>query len=65
MPSSLPQETEEAVQRIISLLSHDKQELIFAAWMQEYSWSPSEWPNLSSAYSLWCERARELAVRLN
>lgn len=52
------QETEDAIQRIVSSLHPERQEMIFSEWLQEYSWSSSDWPNLSNAYTGWCDHVR-------
>lgn len=56
------QETEEALQNAIAPLSAPDQELIFATWLEEYSWSISDWPNFQKSYGQWCQRARLQAV---
>ncbi|CAI7810215.1 unnamed protein product [Closterium sp. NIES-54] len=52
------QRTEEDMCTMITRLPAASQELVYVAWLHEYTWSTSDWPNLHPAFLLWCDTSR-------
>ncbi|KAF5749868.1 hypothetical protein HS088_TW03G00194 [Tripterygium wilfordii] len=53
-------ETERAMDEAIMSLPAADQEVILNNWIQDFTVSASEWPNLQTSYDHWCESTREL-----
>ncbi|KAL6312389.1 hypothetical protein AAG906_008070 [Vitis piasezkii] len=47
-------ETERALDRVISTLPATDQEVILTNWLQDFTISASDWPNLQVSYDRWC-----------
>ncbi|CAA6655743.1 unnamed protein product [Spirodela intermedia] len=45
---------------LIQGLPWDDQELILASWMEDFTFSASDWPDLRSCYDRWCLSSRKL-----
>ncbi|GJP43770.1 hypothetical protein CLOM_g3187 [Closterium sp. NIES-68] len=52
------QRTEEDICSIIARLAPASQELVYVAWLHEFTWSTSDWPNLHPAFLQWCDSSR-------
>lgn len=55
-------ETERALDRVISTLPATDQEVILTNWLQDFTISASDWPNLQVSYDRWCRSTRKLAA---
>ncbi|KAL1197697.1 BTB/POZ domain-containing protein [Cardamine amara subsp. amara] len=55
-------EVERAIEKAISTLPALDQEIILTNWLQDYSLSASEWPNLQPAYDRWCDSTRQFLM---
>jgi len=55
-------EVERAIEKAISVLPALDQEIILTNWLQDYSLSASEWPNLQPAYDRWCDSTRQFFI---
>ncbi|KAH7521120.1 hypothetical protein JRO89_XSUnG0110000 [Xanthoceras sorbifolium] len=53
-------EIERAMDEIIATLPAADQEIILTNWLQDFTVSASEWPNLQISYDRWCQSARQL-----
>ncbi|KFK39314.1 hypothetical protein AALP_AA3G228700 [Arabis alpina] len=53
-------EVERAIDKAISTLPALDQEILLTNWLQDFSVSASEWPNLTPAYDRWCQSTRLL-----
>lgn len=47
---------------LIQGLPWEDQELILASWMEDFTFSASDWPDLRSCYDLWCRSSRKLLL---
>eukprot|EP00897_Mesotaenium_endlicherianum_P007293 jgi/Mesen1/6592/ME000338S05768 len=56
-------ESEAGLRGTILSLPPADQELMLSIWLQEYSWSSSDWPNLHQAYEEFCGKARMSAAQ--
>ncbi|XP_065865577.1 uncharacterized protein [Euphorbia lathyris] len=54
-------EVERAMDQVISTLSATDQEVILTNWLQDFTISASDWPNLQLSYDRWCTSTRQLA----
>ncbi|WCJ40076.1 hypothetical protein M5689_021009 [Euphorbia peplus] len=54
-------EVERAMDDVISTLPASDQEIILINWLQDFTISSSDWPNLQHSYDRWCRSTRELA----
>ncbi|KAH0891663.1 LOW QUALITY PROTEIN: hypothetical protein HID58_054092 [Brassica napus] len=55
-------EVERAIDKAISTLPALDQEILLTNWLQDFSVSASEWPDLTPAYDRWCHSIRQMAV---
>ncbi|EOA30543.1 hypothetical protein CARUB_v10013663mg [Capsella rubella] len=55
-------EVERAIDKAISTLPALDQEILLTNWLQDFSVSASEWPNLQPAYDRWCHSTRQLFI---
>ncbi|ESQ47894.1 hypothetical protein EUTSA_v10022300mg [Eutrema salsugineum] len=55
-------EVERAIDKAISTLPALDQEILLTNWLQDFSISASEWPNLTPAYDRWCHSTRQLVM---
>ncbi|CAA7036465.1 unnamed protein product [Microthlaspi erraticum] len=53
-------EVERAIDKAISTLPALDQEILLTNWLQDFSVSASEWPNLTPTYDRWCQSTRQL-----
>ncbi|CAH2053265.1 unnamed protein product [Thlaspi arvense] len=53
-------EVERAIDKAISTLPALDQEILLSNWLQDYSVTASEWPDLTPAYDRWCHSTRQL-----
>ncbi|KAI3931149.1 hypothetical protein MKX01_029339 [Papaver californicum] len=51
-------ETERVIDQVISTLPASDQEIILTNWLQDYTNSSSDWPNLQRSYDQWCRSSR-------
>ncbi|XP_010541857.1 PREDICTED: uncharacterized protein LOC104815236 [Tarenaya hassleriana] len=50
---------ERAIDQTLSTLPSLDQEVLLSNWLQDFSVSASEWPNLQPAYERWCNSTRQ------
>ncbi|KAJ4897793.1 Uncharacterized protein Rs2_24587 [Raphanus sativus] len=55
-------EVERAIDKAISTLPALDQEILLTNWLQDFSVSASEWPDLTPAYDRWCHSIRQIAM---
>ncbi|CAN8258719.1 unnamed protein product [Cochlearia groenlandica] len=55
-------EVERAIDKALSTLPALDQEILLTNWLQDFSISASEWPNLTPAYDRWCHSSRQLVM---
>ncbi|KAL3502280.1 hypothetical protein ACH5RR_036729 [Cinchona calisaya] len=55
-------EMERTINEIISSLPAIDQEVILTNWLQDFSISSSDWPNLQVSYDKWCHSTRKLVI---
>ncbi|KAH0851959.1 hypothetical protein HID58_094351, partial [Brassica napus] len=55
-------EVERAIDKAISTLPALDQEILLANWLQDFSVSATEWPNLTPAYDRWCNSTRQFVM---
>ncbi|CAN4105487.1 unnamed protein product [Withania somnifera] len=53
-------EMEKTMNEVISSLPTIDQEVILTNWLQDFTTTSSDWPNLYKSYDLWCHSTREL-----
>ncbi|GFZ15892.1 hypothetical protein Acr_25g0003010 [Actinidia rufa] len=53
-------ETERTIDEVISSLPAMDQEVVLTNWLQDFSITPSDWPNLQISYDRWCHSTRKL-----
>ncbi|KAJ8548871.1 hypothetical protein K7X08_029852 [Anisodus acutangulus] len=53
-------EMEKTMDEVISTLPTIDQEVILSNWLQDFTTTSSDWPNLQKPYDLWCHSTREL-----
>ncbi|KAK4360224.1 hypothetical protein RND71_019176 [Anisodus tanguticus] len=53
-------EMEKTMDEVISTLPTIDQEVILSNWLQDFTTTSSDWPNLQKSYDLWCHSTREL-----
>ncbi|KAL6988819.1 hypothetical protein U1Q18_014573 [Sarracenia purpurea var. burkii] len=53
-------ETERTIDEVITSLPPMDQEVLLTNWLQDFSISPSDWPNLHISYDRWCQSTRKL-----
>ncbi|KAI3889708.1 hypothetical protein MKX03_007730 [Papaver bracteatum] len=51
-------ETERVIDQVIATLPASDQEIILTNWLQDYTNSSSDWPNLQRSYDQWCRSSR-------
>lgn len=52
-------EMEKTMNELISTLPTIDQEVILANWLQDFTTTSSDWPNLHRSYDLWTHSTRE------
>ncbi|CAN7106364.1 unnamed protein product [Brassica rapa subsp. narinosa] len=55
-------EVERAIDKAISTLPALDQEILLTNWLQDFSVSATEWPNLTPAYDRWCNSTRQFVM---
>ena len=55
-------EMERTMDQLISSLPAIDQEVILTNWLQDFTISSSDWPNLQLSYDRWCHSTRKLLV---
>ncbi|XP_068646536.1 BTB/POZ domain-containing protein At1g63850 [Aristolochia californica] len=55
-------EMERVLEDLISALPPTDQEIILLNWLQDFTISSSEWPNLQRCYDRWCRSSRKLLL---
>ncbi|KAI4370754.1 hypothetical protein MLD38_019067 [Melastoma candidum] len=55
-------ETERAIDEVLLTLPASDQEIILTNWIQDFTVSPSDWPNLQGSYDRWCQLTRDIAA---
>ncbi|KAJ0264520.1 BTB/POZ domain protein [Hirschfeldia incana] len=55
-------EVERAIDRAISTLPALDQEILLTNWLQDFSVSSTEWPDLTPAYDRWCNSTRQFVM---
>ncbi|XP_009590559.1 uncharacterized protein LOC107816961 [Nicotiana tabacum] len=55
-------EMEKTMDELISSLPTIDQEVILTNWLQDFTTTSSDWPNLQKSYDLWCQSTRELVA---
>ncbi|KAG1361205.1 BTB/POZ domain-containing protein [Cocos nucifera] len=53
-------EMERVIEDLIAGLPWDDQEIILRNWLEDFSASDSDWPNLSRSFDRWCRYSRKL-----
>ncbi|XP_059278375.1 uncharacterized protein LOC132032705 [Lycium ferocissimum] len=53
-------EMEKTLDDVISTLPTIDQEVILSNWLQDFTTTSSDWPNLQKSYDLWCHSTRDL-----
>ncbi|KAH7669231.1 hypothetical protein IHE45_11G064400 [Dioscorea alata] len=53
-------ELERAIEELIGTLPLDDQEIILGNWLEDFSASDSNWPNLQGSFERWCCQSRKL-----
>ncbi|KAG1359534.1 BTB/POZ domain-containing protein [Cocos nucifera] len=53
-------EVERVIEDLVAGLPLEDQEIILRNWLEDFSASDSDWPNLSRAFDRWCRYARKL-----
>ncbi|KAK6921471.1 hypothetical protein RJ641_011978 [Dillenia turbinata] len=53
-------EMERAMNELMSTLSPRQQEIVLTNWLQDYTNSTSDWPNLQLSYDHWCQSSRKI-----
>ncbi|KAK6931748.1 hypothetical protein RJ641_003541 [Dillenia turbinata] len=53
-------EMERAMNEVISSLSPRQQEIVLTNWLQDFTNSTSDWPNLQLSYDHWCQSSRKI-----
>ncbi|CAM6075429.1 unnamed protein product [Sphagnum tenellum] len=57
-------DAERLLESAILCMSVSDQELILSTWLQEYSLSQSDWPNLQNCYNVWRQETRKLECQV-
>ncbi|XP_077247128.1 BTB/POZ domain-containing protein At5g60050-like [Tasmannia lanceolata] len=60
MTGSEKDEMERVMEDVILSLPPSDQEVILANWLQDFTISSSDWPNLQRCYDKWCRSSRKL-----
>ncbi|KAF8046417.1 hypothetical protein N665_3722s0001 [Sinapis alba] len=55
-------EVERAIDKAISTLPALDQEILLTNWLQDFSVSATEWPDLTPAYDRWCRSTRQFIM---
>ncbi|KAK9275789.1 hypothetical protein L1049_023058 [Liquidambar formosana] len=55
-------ELERAMDEVISSLPAIDQEVVLTNWLQDFTMSASDWPNLQVSYNRWCQSTRQLVT---
>lgn len=56
-------ELESVLEETIELLHEEEQEQVFSLWLHHFTRCPSsDWPNLHSSYTRWCNASRRLLI---
>lgn len=55
-------EMEKTMDELISSLPTIDQEVILTNWLQDFTTTSSDWPNLQKSYDLWCQSTREFVA---
>ncbi|KAJ4894079.1 Uncharacterized protein Rs2_20873 [Raphanus sativus] len=55
-------EVERAIDKAISTLPALDQEILLTNWLQDFSVSATEWPDLTPAYDRWCNSTRQFVM---
>ncbi|KAH7856437.1 hypothetical protein Vadar_001451 [Vaccinium darrowii] len=55
-------ETERTIDQVISTLPQAEQEVILTNWLQDFSITSSDWPNLQISYDRWCHSTRKVLI---
>ncbi|XP_077221233.1 uncharacterized protein LOC143854968 [Tasmannia lanceolata] len=55
-------EMERVIEEVILSLPPSDQEIILSNWLQDFTISSSDWPNLQSCFDKWCRSSRKLLL---
>ncbi|XP_058182492.1 uncharacterized protein LOC131300589 [Rhododendron vialii] len=55
-------ETERTIDQVIATLPSAEQEVVLTNWLQDFSITSSDWPNLQTSYDRWCHSTRIVLI---
>lgn len=58
-------ETERTIDQVIATLPSAEQEVVLTNWLQDFSITSSDWPNLQTSYDRWCHSTRIVLIEEN